>query len=374
VKGRWSGVQRFLPAVTKRRALVGTAAAVAVGVVGVAGFAANRALARRSEHRGAATAALMAAESGAEDELELPADVTHSYVEVRDGGRVHIVERGSGPVIVLLHGAGLAVTVWAYQFRDLADRYRLVAVDLRGHGESRSGSEGATIAAMADDVAEVLRSLDLRPALVVGHSMGGMTVLRLARRHPDLISERVSAVLLLSTASGVLPTIGPWNRLGPLAGKAAVAAGSLADRSGLRWLPEGDVGRRLARLGFGVAPSTAQVDAALKMMRSAQPSRLAGLVPELVAFDERAILEDLQIPVTVVVGDRDHLTPPALARELAENLGGARLVVWAGGGHMLMYERREALDWLIDRLASGREPPDADRAQFNEGTHVGESA
>lgn len=333
-----------------RRALVGTAAAAAVGI---AGFAANRVLTRRSEHRDAATSALRAAQSGTENELELPADVTHRYVEVRDGGRVHVVERGSGPVVVLLHGAGLAVAVWAYQFRDLADRYRLVALDLRGHGESTSGSEGGTIAAMADDIAEVLTSLELRPALVVGHSMGGMTLLRLARRHPGLIAERVSAVLLLSTASGVLPAIGPWNRLGPLAGKAAVTAGSIADRSGLRGLPGGDVGRRLARLGFGVGPSTAQLDAALEMMRSAQPGHLAALVPELVAFDERAIFDDLRIPVTVVVGDRDRLTPPALARELAENLGGARLVVWPGGGHMLMYERRESLDWLIDRLASG---------------------
>jgi pimeloyl-ACP methyl ester carboxylesterase len=203
--------------------------------------------------------------------------------------------------------------------------------------------------------------LDLRPSLVVGHSMGGMTVLRLARRQPGLVAERVSAVLLLSTAAGVVPTIGLWTRFGPLAGKAIVAAGTMADRSGRPGLGEGDVGRRLARLGFGVAPPVAQLDAVLEMMRSGEANRLAGIVPELVAFDERAVLRDLRIPVTVVVGDRDRLTPPALARELADAIGGARLVVWPGGGHMLMWERRESLDWLIDRLASGSEAPQRDR-------------
>jgi pimeloyl-ACP methyl ester carboxylesterase len=345
--------------VTRRRALVGTAAAA---FVGVAGYAARRGFGRRSDNRAAdARRGLSLALAPGEDELELPPDVVHHFLEVRDGGRVHVVERGSGPAIILLHGAGLAATVWAYQFRDLADRYRLIAVDLRGHGESRSGSDGTTIAAMADDVGEVLTSLDLRPALVVGHSMGGMTLLRLARRQPGLIAERVAAVLLLSTAGGVVPAIGPWNRIGPLASKAAVAASSIVDRAARAGLPDGDVGRSLARLGFGVAPSAAQLDAAVKMMRSFQPSRLAGLVPELVAFDERAVFEDLRVSVTVVVGDRDRLTPPALARELANNLGGARLVVWPGGGHMLMYERREALDWLIDRLASGSEVPQQGR-------------
>lgn len=357
--------------VTKRRALGGTAAAA---LLGVAGYALSRAIGRRSDERAAGALAgpppraghRLRAGSGpaaadAGDELELPSDVVHHYLDVRDGGRIHVVERGSGPVVLLIHGAGLADTVWAYQFRDLGDRYRLVAVDLRGHGESRSGYEGVTIAAMADDLADVLTSLDLCPRLLVGHSMGGMTILRLARRRPALMAERVSAVLLLSTAAGVVPVLGPWTRIGSLAGKAVVTAGSIADRSGRPGLGEGDVGRRLARFGFGAAPPTAELDSVLKMMRSGQANRLAGLVPELVAFDERAVFEDLSIPVTIVVGDRDRLTPPALSRELAEAIGGSRLVVWPGGGHMLMYERRESLDWLIDRLASSPEAPDPDR-------------
>jgi pimeloyl-ACP methyl ester carboxylesterase len=359
--------------VTRRRAL---GAAGAAALVGVVGYAASRPFRRRSAQRAAGASAgvragagagagvgrLAAAPAGIDDELDLPADVLHHYLEVRDGGRIHVVERGSGPVVLLIHGANLAAALWAYQFHDLASGYRLVALELRGHGESKCGSEGVTITAMADDVAEVLTSLDLASVLVVGHSMGGMTVLRLARRHPALVAERVSAVLLLSTAAGVVPNIGPWARVAPMAGMAAVAAGTLAARSGRLGLGEGEVGRRLARLGFGLAPPTAQLDAVLRMMRSGEPNRFFAIVPELVAFDERAVFEDLPIPVTVVVGDRDRLTPPALARELADAIGGARLVVWPGAGHMLMYERRESLDWLIGRMASAaQEAAEPDR-------------
>ncbi len=327
---------------TLRRVITGAALAAATGVVG---YAASRLLSRRARPP-------TSTETQA-DELEYPADVVHRFVDAADGGRIHVAERGDGPAVVLLHGAGLSAEVWAYQFRDLADRFRLVALDLRGHGESRPGSSGMTIEAMADDLASVLTALDLRPALLVGHSMGGMTVLRFARRNPQVLADRVSAVLLLSTAAGVIPNVALWNRIGSLAGRAALTAGDVVARTGRTGLPEGEIGRAFCRAGFGVAPSLAHVDAVLKMMRAGEPGLLARLVPELMAFDERAMFEQLSIPVTVVVGSRDRITPPALARQLASTLEGARLVVWPGGGHMLMYERREALDWLIERLASG---------------------
>jgi len=345
--------------VTVRRVVAGAAAAAAAGA---AGYAANRLFRRRAVERGLRSLAHPLPQGPTDakrpaqgDELELPGDVVHHYVDVRDGGRVHVVERGNGPEIVLLHGAGLSAGVWAYQFRDLTDRFRLVALDLRGHGESRPGSDGMTIKAMVDDLVHVLMSLDLRPALLVGHSLGGMTVLRFARQYPQLVAERVASVMLLSTAAGVVPNVAPWNRLGTLAGRAAVAAGGVVARSGRAGLPEGEIGRAFCRAGFGVAPSAPQINAVLRMMRAADPGLLAGLVPELMAFDERAAFEEMSIPVTVVVGDRDRVTRPALARQLAETLGGAHVVVWPGGGHMLMYERREALDWLIKRLASAPE-------------------
>jgi pimeloyl-ACP methyl ester carboxylesterase len=327
-----------------RWAVAGAAGAAAAAA---AAYAANRALARRRAGPGPAAA---------DPDLGLPDDVVHRHVTMRDGCQIHVVERGEGPVIVLLHGAGLAASVWAYQFRDLTPSHHLVAIDLRGHGESEPGADRVTTAGMADDLAEVLEQLDLHHVILVGHSMGGMTILRFARRHRALLAGRVGAILLMSTAGGVLPNAGPWTTLGPVAARTAVGVEALVNRSGRLWIPRGPMGWLASRVGFGSAAALPQVEATLELLRSTRPSHLVGLFPEIMGFDEREPYVDLAVPVTVLVGDRDRLTPPGLARELAAAIPGARLLVWPGGGHMLMYERREALDWLLETLARSTRP------------------
>ena len=325
-----------------RKATLITAGVAAAAVAGTL-YAGSRVARRRIE-------------AAPDADLLTPAGVTGHLVEMRDGTKLQVTEAGDGPTVVLVHGAGLSSGVWSYQFHDLTDRFRLVAPDLRAHGESDVGSEGVTIAAMADDLAEVFDRLDLHASLLVGHSMGGMAVLRLARRHPDLLAERVSSVLLVSTAGGVLPFAGPASRFAPLAVRAAVTLDSVSKRSSRLSIPDSNVGHGISRVGFGVRPSPAQVAATLRMLQATDQHRLIGLLPELMRFDERTAFTDLKLPVTVLVGDRDRLTPPDLARQLAASLPGARLIVWPGAGHMLMFERREALDWLIASMATAPAP------------------
>ena len=326
-------------------------AGAALGLAGAVGGVAY-AIARGLGRRRASIAGEPGRATGSEDAgLEMPPDVRRHQVPVSDGGLIEVVERGEGTAIVLLHGAGLSSGVWSYQFHDLSGANRLVALDLRGHGASAPGAGGVTITRMADDLAEVLEHLDLRDVVLVGHSMGGMTALRFARNHANVLAERVSRVLLMSSAGGVVPEGTTWSRLGPLVARTAVSADAVVNRSARFGIPAGRAGRLMSRVGFGVAPSMAQVEATLKMLRASQPSHFLGLFPELFSFDERAPFTDFEVPVTVLVGDRDRLTPPALARQLAASLPGARLVVWPGGGHMLMYERREALDGLLEAMA-----------------------
>jgi pimeloyl-ACP methyl ester carboxylesterase len=116
-------------------------------------------------------------------------------------------------------------------------------------------------------------------------------------------------------------------------------------------MPGNVVGERGARVAFGSRPDPAAVRRTLGYMREMDPGRFFALVPELTNFDERAAFEYLPVPSVVAVGTRDHLTPPRYARALADTLPGSRLVVWEGAGHMLMYERREALGSLLARLA-----------------------
>jgi pimeloyl-ACP methyl ester carboxylesterase len=125
--------------------------------------------------------------------------------------------------MLFLHGIGLRAGAWRYQFA-LADRQRVLALDQRGHGRSRAGSAGYGLDPLADDLADVLRSLDLRDVVLVGHSMGGMTIMRFARRHADLLSERVAGLALVSTSADPVLGLGTAGSLRRVAAALQIPA------------------------------------------------------------------------------------------------------------------------------------------------------
>jgi pimeloyl-ACP methyl ester carboxylesterase len=102
---------------------------------------------------------------------------------------IHHVARGNGtPPIVLVHGFACAHSDWAAQIAHLSPRHRVIAVDLRGHGESGGGPDECSIERYGADVAEVIRALDLRSAIVVGHSLGCRVVTEAALQAPDRVA------------------------------------------------------------------------------------------------------------------------------------------------------------------------------------------
>ena len=283
-------------------------------------------------------------------ELLVPDDVVHRVLVMRDGGESHLIESGEGPPLLLLHGASLSADVWSYQLRDLALTHRVIALDLRGHGLSTAGLEGVTISAMADDVAEVLAALDLGHIVLAGHSMGGMVCLRLVRRHPDLLGTRIGGIALIGTSGGLGLPVPSWGRLAAAVSRVA-GAGVGIWRPGRPTLPTGDTGYLASRLGFGRQPRPVEVAATLRMLRATEPEVFTGLVGEVLGFEERAAFDDVEVPVVVAVGTSDHLTPPLFARRLAAGFAHASLFEYDGAGHMLMYERREEIDDLLDALS-----------------------
>ena len=126
-----------------RRAVVGAAFVSGVGAL----YVLEKAIARRWH--------------APEDELasaglSMPSDVQHHFVTTTDGGRIHVVEAGQGPPIVLVHGITLGVGIWVRQFRGLAGTHRVIAIDQRGHGQSIAGTDGYRFERLADDLIEVL--------------------------------------------------------------------------------------------------------------------------------------------------------------------------------------------------------------------------
>ncbi len=164
--------------------------------------------------------------------LSMPSDVGHRFVTTSDGGRIHVVEKGKGPAIVLIHGITLGVGVWARQFATLPARHRVVAIDLRGHGPSIAGSGGYSFERLADDVLEVLEACDVTDAVAVGHSMGGMVLQLAAIRRAEVLRSHASGLVFVATDAG--PAIpGPVGRpMGLLTARVAWRAARYAERHG----------------------------------------------------------------------------------------------------------------------------------------------
>lgn len=285
-------------------------------------------------------------------ELDLPGDLWAHTIATRDGARLHVVERGSGPPIVLVHGLALSSRVWPYQLRSLAGNHRVVAVDVRGHGASVPGSLGLTIDSMAEDLRTVLEVLDLDDAVVVGHSMGGMLTLRAVIRHPELLAERMAGIVLLGGTAGARPAIPGWPRIAGWVGALGRRGLTGLRASGLAALPAGDAGYMAARIAFGSHPCPEHVEHTLEMTRAMDASDLADIVPEILAFDEWGSVHSVDCPVLVVAGSKDRLTPPAYASRLGDLIPSSELQILEGAGHMAMLERHHEIDEAIEKFAS----------------------
>ena len=278
----------------------------------------------------------------------LPPDVQHHEVASTDGGNLHLIERGDGRPLLLIHGITLQAGIWAPQFHLLADRYRVMAVDVRGHGRSVAGSDGFGRKVAARDVATVVEHFDLRDAIIVGHSMGGMILMEFAGDFPDLLSERVAGLVFMDTAAyQILPK--PALPIAKALGRRVKDRFAGGKRVPQRKFGEDDLSWILARAAFGRHPSAAAVDQVRRYLEEVPQSTSLPSGIDLIDHDAREALRATRTPSMVLVGSMDLLTPVWAARRIAEFLPYARFEVLEGCGHQLMQERPyEFADLLED--------------------------
>jgi pimeloyl-ACP methyl ester carboxylesterase len=283
-------------------------------------------------------------------------------VETDDGARLHVevdpADRDGGPTVVLCHGYALSSDCWHFQRLALRGRHRLVLPDLRGHGRSTRGPAGpVTVARLADDLGQVLDAVaPTGPLVLVGHSLGGMTVVELAARRPDLL-PRVGGVALVATSAGGLAAVDHGL---PMLGHHLVRWAELAlERAPGRFEAlersrrlGADLEQRLVRhwnFAGPVAPEIVRL--AARMMADTPVDVIADLLPAFGALDEREALAALAgRPALVVAAERDLMTPPAHAREIADALPGAEHVLVHGAGHLVMLEHPAVLTARLERL------------------------
>jgi pimeloyl-ACP methyl ester carboxylesterase len=303
-------------------------------------------------HHRSVTRAVATEQDFESEGLTLPADLLHHFVEVEDGGRIHVVEGGTGPVVLLLHGFLLDSSIWAHQFRDLAHQHRVIAIDHRGHGKSLPGVSTLSIRRLAADLAAVLEELDLSKVLLVGHSMGGMVALQLALDSQTTVRRQVTGMVLASTLAGPFLQMPGWGNLARVAAPVSARAALLSGRLGVPSALLEDLRYLVSRLGFGGDARPAQVRFVEALHTATSSRTLAGLLPSLALFDLFASLGSIEEPVLVVVGSHDRLTPPRAARRMAGVLPHAQLVELARCGHMPMIERPHEFSRMLDEFSA----------------------
>ncbi|MFD6794809.1 MULTISPECIES: alpha/beta fold hydrolase [Prauserella salsuginis group] len=257
-----------------------------------------------------------------------------------EGGGDHRV------TLVLVHGWTQDRRTWDRVVGELSPGVRTVRYDLRGHGDSDpAGPRSATIDRLADDLAEVIATqVPSGPIVLAGHSMGGMTIMALADRYPDLVARRVAGAAFVATSSGNMDrlTLGFPGALGRGAARLERRLAKLLVAYRRERLP---VARPLAALGgrflvFGKRPRKDDVRSVAEQLRKAHPRSIGGFQNAISLHNRVTALAALAtVPTVVLVGDRDRLTPVEHAEAIAEELPHARFVLFPGAGHMITQER-----------------------------------
>lgn len=279
-----------------------------------------------------------------------------------DGVELTVYESGvadASTTVVLLHGWTLSSEIWDSVAQELGSSLRVLRVDHRGHGRSERGPEwGLTMDQLGRDVGAVLDKLVPEGHVVLaGHSMGGMTIMHLAAQRPEQFGSRVRGVVLVATSIGDLANLDlglPW----PLA-RVVQRYGSSALRRlaalESRMSPVGPVPAELwfavRSLNYGPGVPARHVDDMIRVVRRTPLGVVSAFYAALLQHDgARGIPGLLKVPVAILVGDSDRLTPVSHANKIAAHLPEASLKVIPDVGHMIVQECPEVVASVVREL------------------------
>jgi pimeloyl-ACP methyl ester carboxylesterase len=255
--------------------------------------------------------------------------------------RIFYEESGSGPAIVLGHSFFCSGEMWRYQVPALAESHRVIIPDYRGHGRSSPLREDLDVYDLVDDSVALLDHLGIEEAVWVGLSVGGMTAMRAALRHP----ERVRALILIDTDADAERT---WVKLK----SRSMGAGSRL--VGLRpFLPavvNGMFGRTTCR------ENQPLVEEWRGRFAAADPESIRRFLEMLMCRDSVVSrLSEIGVPSLVIVGSEDRALPKVLSEKIDAGLPDSKLVEIPLAGHLCTLEQPETvtaamLDFLGRRL------------------------
>ncbi len=242
---------------------------------------------------------------------------------------------GHGDAVLFVHGFPLRRSVWSPQLGALIDRARCIAPDLRGFGESPP-SGPYTMDQYADDLADLLDSLRIERAVLCGLSMGGYINFAMWRRHAD----RVRGMVMIGTRAGADAPPAREKREAMIALARERGSSGVADQ-----MMPGMLGKTTRERNPALG------DAVHAMLETAPVDGVIGALEAMVArIDSRTTLPTISVPVLIVCGEEDVLTPVAESRAMQAEISGSQLEVIAGAGHLANLERPAAVNHVLSEF------------------------
>jgi pimeloyl-ACP methyl ester carboxylesterase len=327
--------------------------ALAAGTAAAVGAAATVSVQRRKARRRWKSAPDQLGALRGDTSTVVTADGVALHVEVDEPPTAVL----GAPTLVFVHGWLLTLDSWHLQRQAFRPSHRMVFYDQRCHGRSEACEPDAcTVEDLARDLARVIETAAPDgPLVLIGHSMGGMTIMEYAKQHPDVMRDRVVGLAMLGTSAGDLGQLLP-GRIGRLLkdrSPSLLALGAKAPRlvhAGRR-VTSGPAYWTTKRLAFGGEVPPEYVAFTDAMISASAASVIWDFWPLIAGLDQYASLAAFEgIPTLVIVGSRDVMTPVRHAYRIADLVPDSQVFVLEGGGHMIMLERADEVTKLLEEL------------------------
>ncbi len=271
----------------------------------------------------------------------------------------------NAPPIVLTHGWGANSTEWFYIKRDLAQRFRLIVWDEPGLGLSKKpDNNDYRLENLAADLHTVLGLAEGHPALLVGHSIGGMIILTLAKAFPQVIEQKVTGLVLVHTSY-----TNPVRTTSMAAFYTAIEKPVIVPLLYLtivlwplvwvmNWMSyfNGSAYRSTKKSSFAGTESSGQVEFVARYMPHARPDVLARGMLGMLAYDATQTLGTISVPVLVVAGDKDTTTLPDASEFISKAVPRGKLVTLSPAKHMGLLEHHGHFNTLVSEFAASCVP------------------
>jgi pimeloyl-ACP methyl ester carboxylesterase len=241
---------------------------------------------------------------------------------------LHAERYGSGEKIIFIHGAGGSTRSWYFQKEYLKGTAEVILLDLPGHGRSK-GVACESIEECAEAVLGTIRALNLEKCYLAGHSMGGAIAMTLALTHPEV----PAGLILVGTGAKL--------RVFP-----EILEGLLKDK-------EGTV-RKIVDTAFSLRAPASVKDTAYDQMMECEKEVIYRNFYACDRFNAVGRLGAIEMPVQIICGMEDLLTPPKYSEFLQKEIKGSTLELVEGGGHLVMLEKPDEVNRLIEGFVKSR--------------------